>query len=113
MFNDREMHSRYEIGLEQYIAERSTVEANLTLEIGSTVVLPAAVRYQTELALNVGALKAAGVDADLSALEDISAPLAELRAGAVHAAHRAGARAPGGPRWPRPSTRMRDRCCRR
>ena len=43
------MHSRYEIGLEQY-ALTIGVEAKLTLEMGTTVILPAAVRYQTELA---------------------------------------------------------------
>ncbi len=80
VFNDREMHSRYEIGLEQYILSIG-VEANLTLEMGSTIILPAAIRYQTELAGNVAALKAAGVEADLSGLHEVSAPLADLRAG--------------------------------
>ena len=32
------------------------------MEIGATSVLPAAMRYQTELALNLAALKDAGVD---------------------------------------------------
>ena len=80
VFNDREMHSRYEIGLEQYVLSIS-VEANLTLEMGTTIILPAAVRYQTELATNVSALKAAGVEADLADLEAVSVPLAALRAG--------------------------------
>ncbi|WP_028473606.1 glutamine synthetase III [Nocardioides alkalitolerans] len=80
VFNEREMHSRYEIGLEQYVLSVS-VEANLTLEMGTTIILPAAVRYQTELAANVAALKAAGVEADLSTLQTVSAPLAALRAG--------------------------------
>jgi glutamine synthetase len=44
-------------------------------------VLPAALRYQTELAGNVAALKAAGVEADTSILETVSAPLADLRKG--------------------------------
>ncbi|AII05703.1 glutamine synthetase III family protein [Rhodococcus opacus] len=79
VFNHREMHSRYEIGLEQY-ALTIGVEARLTLELGQTSILPAAIRYQTELAQNVAALKAAGVDADLSALESVSAPLANLTA---------------------------------
>ena len=79
VFNHREMHSRYEIGLEHY-ALTVGVEARLTYELGSTVVLPAAVRYQTELAVNVGALKAAGVDADLSSLEAVTSPLGDLRA---------------------------------
>ena len=78
VFNHREMHSRYEIGLEQYTLTIG-VEARLTLEMGSTVILPAATRYQTELAANVAALKAAGVDADTSALEELSTPLAALR----------------------------------
>jgi glutamine synthetase len=80
VFNHREMHSRYEIGLEQYVLSIS-VEANLTLEMGTTVILPAAVRYQTELAQNVAALKAAGVSADTSTLETVSGPIADLRAG--------------------------------
>jgi glutamine synthetase len=79
VFTHREMHSRYEIGLEQY-ALSIGVEARLTMEVGSTLVLPAAVRYQTELALNVGALRAAGIESDTSALDSTSAPLADLRA---------------------------------
>ena len=74
------MHSRFEIGVEHYLLTVS-VEANLTLEIGTTVILPAALRYQTELAGNVAALKAAGVEADLSTLASVSGPLADLRAG--------------------------------
>ncbi|OZF51859.1 glutamine synthetase III family protein [Rhodococcus sp. 14-1411-2a] len=80
VFNHREMHSRYEIGLEQY-ALTVFVEARLTLEMGQTSILPAVVRYQTELAQNVSALKGAGVDdVDMTALQAVSAPLAELRA---------------------------------
>ena len=75
------MHSRYEIGLEQYVLTVG-VEAKLTLEIGSTKVLPAAVRFQTELALNLQALLAAGVEADRTSLDSVSVPLAELRAAA-------------------------------
>jgi glutamine synthetase len=78
VFNHREMHSRYEIGLEQYVLTIG-VEARLTLELGSTVILPAAVRYQTELAENVAALKAAGVEADTTSLTQVSAPIAALR----------------------------------
>lgn len=77
VFNDREMHSRYEIGLEQY-ALTIHVEAKLSLELASTVVLPAALRYQTEVAQNVAALKAAGMTPSTTLLEDISAPIADL-----------------------------------
>jgi glutamine synthetase len=79
VFNHREMHSRYEIGLEQY-ALTVGVEARLTLEVGSTSILPAAIRYQTEVAQNLGALKAAGIDPDTSVLDEVTAPLGALRA---------------------------------
>ncbi|AYJ48413.1 glutamine synthetase III family protein [Rhodococcus sp. P1Y] len=78
VFNHREMHSRYEIGLEQY-ALTVFVEARLTLEMGQTSILPAAVRYQTELAQNVSALKAAGIEPDMSELHAVSEPLAALK----------------------------------
>jgi glutamine synthetase len=80
VFNHREMHSRYEIGLEQY-ALTIGVEANITLEMGSTMVLPAAMRHQTEVATNLGALKAAGVEIDTSPLDEVTGPLTDLRAG--------------------------------
>ncbi len=91
VFSERELHSRYEVRLEQY-ALTISVEAKLSLEVGTTVILPAAIRYQTELAQNIATLKAAGVEPDTSLLEAVSAPLsaltkalADLRAGlSVH-----------------------------
>ncbi|HZZ52480.1 MAG TPA: glutamine synthetase III [Pseudonocardia sp.] len=79
VFNHREMHSRYEIGLEQY-AMTVGVEARLTLEVGSTQILPAAVRYQTEVATNLSVLAAAGVDPDAGVLAEVSGPVSDLRA---------------------------------
>jgi glutamine synthetase len=80
VFNHREMHSRYEIGLEQY-ALTISVEARLALEIGTTAILPAAVKHQTDIALNIGALKAVGVEVDTAPLDEVSTPLTALRAG--------------------------------
>ncbi len=80
VFNERELHSRYEVRLEQY-ALIIGVEAKLALEIGLTVILPAAIRYQTELAQSVVALTAAGVDADTALLREVSTPIAALRSG--------------------------------
>ncbi len=80
VFNHREMHSRYEIALEQYILAID-VEAELTLEMANTMILPAALRYQTELATNVSSLKKAGVEADLATLNEVSGKIAELRTG--------------------------------
>jgi glutamine synthetase len=56
------------------------VEAKLACEIGSTVILPAAIRYQTELAQNVATMKAAGFPAETSLLAQVSAPIADLTA---------------------------------
>ncbi len=92
VFSPREMHSRYEVGIEHYLLTVS-VEANLTLEIANTIILPSAIRYQTELATNVAALTAAGVDADVSTLRAVTGPIGDLKAGladlavAVHHLH--------------------------
>jgi glutamine synthetase len=80
VFNERELHSRYEVRLEQY-ALTIGVEAKLAMEIGTTIILPAALRYQTELAQNVAALKAAGVEPSTATLEAVSVPIADLEAG--------------------------------
>jgi glutamine synthetase len=82
VFNDAELASRFEVGVEQYVMTIN-VEANLTAEIGATTILPAAVRYQTELANNVAALKAAGVKADTADLEAVSSLITLLRGGLV------------------------------
>ena len=80
VFNHHEMHSRYEIALEQYILSVG-VEARLTLEIANTVILPAAIRYQTELATNLTSLKAAGIESDSTTLDEVSAAIKGLREG--------------------------------
>lgn len=80
VFNEREMHSRYDIALEQY-ALSIRVEARLTLEMANTVILPAALRYQTELATNVASLGAVGVEVDRSTLDEVTASIQALRAG--------------------------------
>ena len=57
VFNHREMHSRYEIALEQY-ALSIGVEAQLDAGDGARPsILPAALRYQTELATNIASLQ--------------------------------------------------------
>ena len=79
--------------------------------MATTVILPAALRYQTELATNVASLKALGIDADTGTLDEVTAAITALRAGiaALRAAagprRRVDDRGGGGPRRPR--------CCRR
>jgi glutamine synthetase len=82
VFNHREMHSRYEVALEQYILSIH-VEAALTLEMATTVIQPAALRYQTELALNLSSLSSLGKELDTATLDEVSGSLKELRAGIV------------------------------
>jgi glutamine synthetase len=45
----RELRSRYEIYVEQYV-KTVLVEAKLVVKIGKTIILPAAIRYSAELA---------------------------------------------------------------
>jgi glutamine synthetase len=85
----RELHARYEIFLEQYV-KTINVEKNLVLQIAKTQILPAALRFQTELANNVVALKAAGVSADSSLLTKVSGLVTDLN-GSVAALEKAAA----------------------
>jgi glutamine synthetase len=78
VFSAREMQSRYEIALEQYILSIA-VEASLTYEMASTQILPAALRYQTELAVNVSSLVAAGITPDKSGLLTLCDRIADLQ----------------------------------
>ena len=94
ILSEREAHSRYEIGLEQYLLTVN-VEAAAVLKMASTAVLPAAVRFQTELAANAAALRSVGLEADLGDLEQVSGVLASLRDG-ITALETASAADPGG-----------------
>lgn len=85
----RELDSRYEVYAEQYIASVN-VESNLVIEMAKTMVFPAAVRYQGELASSLASLKAIGIETDhdtisqvtdlIKKLQDSSAELEALKA---------------------------------
>jgi glutamine synthetase len=60
VFSEKELQSRYAIFSEKYVKE-VTIEANMMVNMAKTMILPAALRYQTEVAGSVAALKAAGV----------------------------------------------------
>src|SRR5690606_24837607 len=66
-----ELESRETIYLEQYVKTVAT-EARLTIEIAKTMILPAAVRYQGELAQTAASVKAAGLTPDLELLQTVS-----------------------------------------
>jgi glutamine synthetase len=59
VFSERELHSRYEILLENY-KKTINIEGNLTASIAQRQILPAALRYQAEIAASIAQLKAAG-----------------------------------------------------
>ncbi|MBX3176798.1 MAG: glutamine synthetase III [Candidatus Hydrogenedentes bacterium] len=75
----RETESRYEVYAEQYI-KSINVESNLMLEIGKTMIFPAAIRYQGELATSLANLKDVGIETDADTLTYITRLIAEMQA---------------------------------
>jgi glutamine synthetase len=61
VLNERELQSRYVIFSERYVKE-ITIEAQMMLMMARTMILPAALEYQSRVAQTVTAVKAAGVD---------------------------------------------------
>jgi glutamine synthetase len=59
VLNERELRARYDVALEQY-NKSINIEGQLMVLMGNRYILPAAYRYQGELAGSVAALKAAG-----------------------------------------------------
>jgi glutamine synthetase len=80
VLSPRELHGRYETYLEQY-NKTVNVEANLTAKIAKTTILPAAIHYQTKLAENASAVKAAGLTADTTVLKQVTDLIGKLQAG--------------------------------
>ena len=82
VLNERELASRYEVYLEQYVLSLA-VEAKQTLEMAKTLILPAGLRYQGELAGQGANLKAVGVEFDTTLLDEVSGLVADLQRGIV------------------------------
>ncbi len=68
----REVESRHDIYLEQYVKTLS-VESKLVVEIAKTMIFPAAIRYQSELAVTCANLKAVGYTFDTDTLDKMTA----------------------------------------
>ncbi len=71
VLSEREVHSRYDVYAEQYIASVN-VESNLVVEMVRTLIFPAAVRYQGELAQSLANLKAIGIEPDHKTVDKIT-----------------------------------------
>jgi glutamine synthetase len=81
VYTERELQSRYAIFSEKYVKE-VTIEANMMVHMAKTMILPAALRYQGEVAAAVNATKAAGVDAgaQLEALRELTDAVTKFQA---------------------------------
>jgi glutamine synthetase len=83
VLSQRELHSRYEIFLENY-TKTINIESGLTLQIANRQIVPAAIRYQAEVAQSLAALKAAGVTppaTQVGLLNELTATIEELLKG--------------------------------
>ncbi|PQO45432.1 glutamine synthetase III [Blastopirellula marina] len=78
VLTERELESRLEIYLEQY-CKSIAVETNLTIEMGRTMIFPAAIRYQNELASTCANLQALGYEFDKNTLDKVTTLVKSLQ----------------------------------
>jgi len=84
VYSDRELHSRQEILLENY-ATTISIEADTASMIAHTMILPAALKYQADVAAAVNSAKTAGIEdaAQLALLEEVVSTSGAFRKAAV------------------------------
>lgn len=78
VLSKEELESRTEIYHEQY-NQAIVTESLLVVKIAKTIILPAAIRYQGELASTAASLKAAGIKPRTGLLEEITGKLRDLQ----------------------------------
>ena len=78
VLTDRELESRLDIYLEQYCMTIG-VEAKLTIEMARTMIFPAAIRYQNELASTCANLKMLGYEFDMNTLDTMTSLVKSLQ----------------------------------
>lgn len=74
-----EMESRYEIELENYI-KTINIEALTMIEMAKREILPAVIKFATNLAGSINTIKATGIAADLSAQTELLTEVSSLAA---------------------------------
>lgn len=79
IFSRQELKARQDIYLEQYVKTVRT-ESSLVSRMGRTMIIPAASRYQRELADSLTSASAAGVNVDSSSLRTVAERLNNLEA---------------------------------
>ncbi|HJV65119.1 MAG TPA: glutamine synthetase III [Geomonas sp.] len=81
VFNEKELHARYEIMLEQYV-KALNIEALTMIDMAKQSILPAAMEFATEVATSINAVSAVSAKLDVSAqtelLEAVSEKLASM-----------------------------------
>jgi len=80
VLTEREAHSRKDVYLEQYILTVA-LEARTAVEMAKTIIFPAAIRYQGELALTCANLKAVGYVFDTDTLDRVTGLVKDLQDG--------------------------------
>src|SRR5437868_4673797 len=80
VYSERELHSRYAILSENYV-KTVNIEGQLTAMMAKTMILPAALRYQAEVAAAVNGTKTAGVDnsAQADLLKSLTSTISEFQ----------------------------------
>ncbi|EGW39655.1 glutamine synthetase III [Desulfosporosinus sp. OT] len=83
VLNRTEVESRYEINLEQY-TKQINIEALTMINMAKNMIMPAAVKYSTQLATSINAIKSASDAVDVSAqaelLNDVCSTLVSFKA---------------------------------
>ena len=82
VLTDVEMHSRYEVHLENYI-KTINIEALTALEMAKRDIIPAVIKYSTSLAESINAIKSTGFDADVTAQGETLTEISKLTASAM------------------------------
>jgi glutamine synthetase len=80
VYSERELQSRLTIFAENYV-KTINIEGQLTALMARTMILPAAIRYQAEVAIATNATKEAGVDnkAQLELLKSLTATISDFQ----------------------------------
>ncbi len=80
VYSERELHSRLHIFSEGYV-KTLNIEAQLMVTMGERMIVPAALRYQTQVASAITTAKAAGVDdpSQMELLKTLAATTGEFQ----------------------------------
>ncbi|MEL7563717.1 MAG: glutamine synthetase III [Dehalobacterium sp.] len=79
VLSETELHSRYEIFMEQYI-KTINIEAQTMIDMTKRQIIPAGIKYMTNLAASINGVKNASACVDVSVQEDLLAEVSKVLA---------------------------------